>query len=370
VNPERFTAGVTAALRAAGWFPGRRLEADVLAAVRQEVARHEGRFGGRLGDFPAASQVLTEFGGLTIDPPAAGRDLAPRPFALDPTMAAHSVDTLIDAGRAIGTGLYPLGVEGLDDAVLAINVLGQVFAIDAAGEWFLGDTIEAALDTLVTGRQPARVSDDGRWPGRVWNETAGEDPADRLPVGAHKRPVGAAFFLPRTPANLHDVWLPDTLTRIGTVPQADPVEPAILTVEWGGLDCEAHVLDLPHFTVLVLAFDHTRLMDQIAEVQGLGNGNGTDTSPLAQAFRTACLALAADLDVAFVQTRQTHHLLRFVAEQELKVRTADSAALAAEGLSLLYLSEAFASGVSLEARDELPVGGGRLVFAGTGAQRW
>jgi hypothetical protein len=337
--------------------------------VYQEVARHEGRFGGRLTSLPeAASRALAEFGGLTIDPPATGRDLNPRPFALDPTLAAHSVDTLIDAGRALGTALYPLGVEGLDDAILAINVLGQVFAIDAAGEWFLGDTIEAALDTLISGRQPVRVADDGRWPGRVWNE-GGEDPADRLPVGAHKHPVGAAFFLPRTPANLHDVWLPDALTRIGTVPQADPVEPAILTVEWGGLDCEAHVLDLDHFTVLVLAFDRMRLIDQFAEVEAAGGGS--DRTPLAQAFRNACLAFTTDLDVAFVQTRPTHHLLRFVAEQELPVLTADSGALVGEGLSLLYLSEAFASGVAPDAaRDELPAGGGRLLFAGTGADRW
>jgi hypothetical protein len=363
-------AEVAAVLTAAGWFPGRHLDAGVLTAVYQEVARQEGRYGARLTDLPAAAgRALAEFGGLTVAPPATGRDLNPRPFALDPTMAAHSVDTLIDAGRAIGTSLYPLGVEGLDDAVLAINVLGQVFAIDATGEWFLGETIEAALDTLVTGVRPARVGDDGRWPGRVWNEDAGEDPADRRPVGAHKRPVGAAFFLPRTPANLHDVWLPDALTSIGTVPRADAVEPAILTVEWGGLDCEAHVLDLARFTVLVLVFDQTRLMDQIAEVAAAGSGG--DQTPLAQAFRTACLALGDDLDVAFVQTRQTHHLLRFVEGRELAVLTADSAALVAEGLSLLYLSEAFAAGVERPAgRDEMPVGGGRLVFAGTGADRW
>jgi hypothetical protein len=68
------------------------------------------------------------------------------------------------------------------------------------------------------------------------------EPVERLPIGRHKRPVGAAFFLPRTTADLYGGWLPRTLTRIGTLPH-----PARLAVEWGDLDCEAHVLahDLP-----------------------------------------------------------------------------------------------------------------------------
>lgn len=41
---------------------------------------------------------------------------------------------------------------------------GPVFALDQAGEWFLGDTIDAALTTLLLGRAPARVRDDGTWP--------------------------------------------------------------------------------------------------------------------------------------------------------------------------------------------------------------
>ena len=94
-----------------------------------------------------------------------------------------------------------------------------------------------------------------QWAGRAHAEHAG----DRLPIGGHKRPVGAAFFLPRTAADRY-VWLPDTLSRIGTVPQADPVDPAQLVVEWGDLDCEAHVLDLDSFTTLVAKSDGDDLL--------------------------------------------------------------------------------------------------------------
>jgi hypothetical protein len=182
-----------------------------------------------------------------------------------------------------------------------------------------------------------------QWAGRAHAEHAG----DRLPIGGHKRPVGAAFFLPRTAADRY-VWLPDTLSRIGTVPQADPVDPAQLVVEWGDLDCEAHVLDLDSFTTLVLAFEHRQFLGQLAEAERIANG--ADAVPLARAFRAACIALGPD------------------------VLTADSAALVTEFLPLLYLSESFASGIepvlTRQPRDELPVPGGRLIFRSAGEHRW
>lgn len=369
---SRFSPRVEAALLAAGWYPGRQLAADTLAAIHREIAAHQSRYGGTLRTSQAADQALTEFGGLALGGDWPG-EVNPRPFALDPTLARYAVETLIDLGRAIGTPLYPLGVEGMDEAILAINPLGQVFAIDATGDWFLGDDPDAALETLITGRSPARVADDGQWPGRVWDQSSDRgDPDEILPIGGHKRPVGAAFFLPRTAANLHDVWLPDTLTRIGTVPHADPEDPGRLAVEWGDLDCEAHTLDLDGYTVLVLAFDLNQFLDQRIESEKLGDG--PDTSPLARAFRTACVALREDLDVAFVQTRPAHHLLRNLADHEFDVLTADAPKLVAEGFPLLYLSEGYADGIepvlSRLPRDELPVPDGRLIFAGTGAQRW
>ena len=366
----RFSPAVEAALDAAGWYPGRRLDEGTLASMRRAVAAYEGPFGGTAAGHPAVDRALAEFGGLVIGTDRPGDELNPRPFAIDPLSAARDMAAIVDAGRILGTGLYPLGVEGLDEAVLAMNHLGQVFAIDPVGEWLLGDSLDAALETLVNGLRPVRVADDGSWPGRRWTGRAEGAGDDQVGLGALKRPVGAAFFLPRSPSNLPYIWLPDTLLRIGTVPRAG-LDPAQLEVEWGGLPCEAHVLDLAEFTVLVLAFEAIAFQEQQEEVARAGDGPGA--SPLAQAFRNVCTALTPDLEVAFVQTWQPRDLLRLVSDQEFAVLTLDAGALVDQGFGLLYLNAPLAENVAPLLggdRDELPIQGGRLVFAGTGQGRW
>ena len=76
--------------------------------------------------------------------------------------AAHTADTLADFGAALGVRLFPIGSER-QDSILAVDEQGRIFALDQAGEWFLGDDIDAALTTLLLGRSPARVRDDGTW---------------------------------------------------------------------------------------------------------------------------------------------------------------------------------------------------------------
>ena len=38
-----------------------------------------------------------------------------------------------------------------------------MFALDQAGEWFVGPDIDAALTNLLLGRPAARIRDDGTW---------------------------------------------------------------------------------------------------------------------------------------------------------------------------------------------------------------
>lgn len=158
-------AEVTAVLTEAGWTPGRRVVAATTQAIRL-VTDLTGRDGAQLEPFGIAVRVLDEFGGLYVSQDGPGRDLRRRPFALDPTLAAATAETLVDFGRVLGARLFPLGVEGDQETVLALDEYGRVFALDHAGEWFLGETIGEALTTLVTGVQPERVRDDGSWPGR------------------------------------------------------------------------------------------------------------------------------------------------------------------------------------------------------------
>lgn len=158
----RFPNEVETVLRSAGWSPGRRVTELSEDSIRK-VCAQAGADGSRHTPFPAAEQALAEFVGLYVFQDEPGVTLRRRPFALDPTMAAATTTTLADFGRALGVALFPLGVEGDGDAVLAIDERARVFALDAGGEWFLGDGLDAALTTLITGAAPPRIRDDGTW---------------------------------------------------------------------------------------------------------------------------------------------------------------------------------------------------------------
>ncbi|MGH3669286.1 MAG: SUKH-3 domain-containing protein [Pseudonocardiaceae bacterium] len=69
-------------------------------------------------------------------------------------------------------------MEGDHDSTLAIDEAGRVFALDHVGEWYLGESIDAALITLITGSQPPRLDDDGTW------STPPEYSGDPCPVAA------------------------------------------------------------------------------------------------------------------------------------------------------------------------------------------
>ncbi|MEE3919750.1 SUKH-3 domain-containing protein [Micromonospora sp. BRA006-A] len=83
-------------------------------------------------------------------------------FTTNPLRAAHTADSLADFAAVLGARLFPLGSER-QESILAVDEHGRIFALDQAGEWFLGADIDAALTTLLLGRAPARVRDDGTW---------------------------------------------------------------------------------------------------------------------------------------------------------------------------------------------------------------
>lgn len=160
--PESLPPEVADVLRAAGWSPEQRsTEAEVAATVKS-VRGEIGRNGARVESFPAATEALIEFGGLHVVQDGPGRDLRRRAFVIDPTLVAATTETLADLGKRLHTRLFPIGMEGDHDSVLAIDEAGRVFALDHAGVWCLGDGVAAALTTLVTGTQPPRLDEDGK----------------------------------------------------------------------------------------------------------------------------------------------------------------------------------------------------------------
>ena len=160
IQPGRFPDEVAHALMDGGWQISMFNEALAIGAMTEtrEIAgqhhRHE--------PFPAAEAALTAFPAVLSRRRGPGEQVWISRFTTNPLRAAHSADSLADFGAVIGARLFPLGSER-QESILAVDEHGRIFALDQAGEWFLGADIDAALTTLLLGRAPARVRDDGTW---------------------------------------------------------------------------------------------------------------------------------------------------------------------------------------------------------------
>ncbi|MFD1662331.1 SUKH-3 domain-containing protein [Streptomyces caeni] len=156
-SSTRFSVPVDAALRTAGWRPGRWdiKQAEVWADT---LRGHTSPAGHRHTVFPAAVEAWAEFGGLRVTAQGPGRQLAPAMLRLDPLHGLHMARTLGDLGRALGTDICPLGEESDSRALLAIDAEGRVYVLDHTGDWYLGPDIDHGLTTLITGIEPVRLT--------------------------------------------------------------------------------------------------------------------------------------------------------------------------------------------------------------------
>ncbi|WP_037915496.1 SUKH-3 domain-containing protein [Actinacidiphila yeochonensis] len=154
----RFPAGVDAALREAGWRPGR-WDIKLAEEWADGLRAHVSPGGHRHAVFPAAVEAWAEFGGLEI-PPATGpgRLVAPGGVVVDPLRGLHLARTFGDLGRALETEISPLGEEPGTGALLAIDAEGRVYAVDHTGDWYAGSDIDHALTVLVGGGRMVRLT--------------------------------------------------------------------------------------------------------------------------------------------------------------------------------------------------------------------
>ncbi|MEV4712497.1 YwqJ-related putative deaminase [Micromonospora sp. NPDC049374] len=152
-TPGRFPPEVARALVAAGWPPHFADEAEARSADHQVGAVGGGTHG------PAARNALPRLLSRRRGP---GEQVWISRFSIHPRQLAPSAASLHDFAAVLGTRLFPIGTESRH-SIIAADELGRVFALDQAGEWFLGVDFDAALTTLLLGRAPARVRDDGGW---------------------------------------------------------------------------------------------------------------------------------------------------------------------------------------------------------------
>lgn len=112
-STTRFPVAVDAALRDAGWQPGRwdiRQAEEWADALRS----HASPAGHQHAVFPAAVEAWAEFGGLHITSTAPGRQIATPTVHIDPLSGLHLARTLGDLGRALETEVAPSAKKATD----------------------------------------------------------------------------------------------------------------------------------------------------------------------------------------------------------------------------------------------------------------
>lgn len=100
--------------------------------------------------FSSAADALRRFGGIQVTRRAPGAGWALRSFHLDPVLALDEEDRFEEFGELLGARLYPLGELDDGHAFLAIDEAGRVYAL-MLDVWLLGDSIDDAIEALVTG---------------------------------------------------------------------------------------------------------------------------------------------------------------------------------------------------------------------------
>jgi hypothetical protein len=159
---DRFGADVAGVLASAGWTPERR-DLGRARAWALSLASHAAPSGHQHTVVDPAVPAFAEFGGLDVRQSGAGEQVARSSFVLDPLRGLHAAETLASLADLIGAPLTPLGEEGDGVGLLAIDSRGRVFLVDHTADWHLGNSLDEALTTLVLGREPRRVREDGTW---------------------------------------------------------------------------------------------------------------------------------------------------------------------------------------------------------------
>ena len=134
---KRFIEITENALTNAGWFEGRNVESDTLNWTL-ELLEDDFEI------FPAALNILLEFGGLKLEQSGNGY----LPLLLDPTLAFGENDRFSDFAEMLGNQLYPLGEFINQHYYLAVSDDGRVFSL-MTELTIIGKNFNDALERIV-----------------------------------------------------------------------------------------------------------------------------------------------------------------------------------------------------------------------------
>ena len=164
-QPGRFPEDVAWALAEGGWTvePEDMMERFIAIRLAETAEKAGVGLESRLEPFEAAARALASMPFLSCHRRGPGLVHRIQPFALVGEESAHCADTLAEFGRLVGARVFPIGCDVYTSDPIVIDERGRMFALDQAGEWFLGDSFDQGLVNLVAGGYQPRVRDDGTW---------------------------------------------------------------------------------------------------------------------------------------------------------------------------------------------------------------
>ncbi|MBO0918189.1 SUKH-3 domain-containing protein, partial [Streptomyces laculatispora] len=156
--PGRFPPDVEAALRSAGWFPGRDVSARQAEWIRRTNAEMVAK--GIPGTvFTALESALAEFGGLTVEPCRPGTTVAAFPFTVGGTSVWLNAADTEELRNWLGELTLAFGRDE-DGSELIMGESGCVYLSHPVGGYFRhGAGLDEALVKLVRGIRSPSLED-------------------------------------------------------------------------------------------------------------------------------------------------------------------------------------------------------------------
>ena len=152
-NSPRFSSLVEQTLTAAGWYPGRSVDDEIMMKWLVQNWKYGKEHIFQVRMFPAAWHVLREFGDLTIRQDGLGESCYRESIVFTPTYGSQSrdfstgIEYWFTTEWAIRSPLFPIGyIKESPITELGIDVYGRIHSPDY--DTIYGQTIEEALRKL------------------------------------------------------------------------------------------------------------------------------------------------------------------------------------------------------------------------------